>query len=156
MTVIAYSRRSGVMAADSRCSDDGGYHLTTCRKIVRLRSGALLGIAGDGDARDMQEILEDATPEDLPSRGELVQLAGEYRAILAFKTACFLLTVEWQSESSNWYAEVIPIEDDYVCVGTGAPFAYGALDAGANVSDAVGAACKRDLKCGLPIQVETV
>jgi 20S proteasome alpha/beta subunit len=52
MTVVAYSAKHKIMASDSRSTDDDGMHMTNCRKIFRLKNGALLGTAGDSDDRD--------------------------------------------------------------------------------------------------------
>ena len=73
MTVIAYSAKHKVIAADSRCSDSSGMHVTTCQKLFRLKNGAVLGTSGDSDDRDVRDLLGKVKLTKLPSR---LQLAG--------------------------------------------------------------------------------
>ena len=66
MTVIAVRGRT--MACDSAWSTDGRI-ATLKTKLVRLRSGAIYGSAGDSDDRSMLALVQDATRfEDFPSR----------------------------------------------------------------------------------------
>lgn len=154
MTVIAYSAKSRIMAADSRASDDEGeYHLSQCRKIVRLKSGALLGQAGDGDGRDLEKLLDRVTPRTLPTRQQIADLKMDVCALLVFpRGQVFTITGEYDKKREGWYGEVFPIEDRIVAVGSGKAYAYGAMEAGATPVQAVRAACKRDLLCALPVR----
>jgi ATP-dependent protease HslVU (ClpYQ) peptidase subunit len=156
MTVIAYSSRHRVMAADSRLTEGTSMHLTSVRKLYRLRSGALLGMAGDGDARDMAHLLEKVTPRRLPSRQQIAELECEVLALLVLPRGQIIRVAgEFREEGQGrWVGEVVPITDTIVAVGSGAAFAYGAMEAGASPTDAVRVTCRRDLMCALPVQWE--
>lgn len=159
MTVIAYSAKYRIMAADSRCSDEYGMHLTSCQKIFRLKNGAVLGTAGDSDDRDIRAMLASSSPRKMPSRKELAELKHQFKGILVFpKGQIFLVEMfyrEFQSEG-EWTANVDSIRDEIVASGCGAQFAYGAMECGANPIQAVRAACKRDTACALPVQWESL
>lgn len=156
MTVIAYSSKHRIMAADTRASDDKGeYHLSRCTKIVRLKSGALLGMSGDGDGRDLEALLERATPRRMPTRQQLADLKMDVFALLVFpRGQMFTITGEYDKKREGWCGEVFPIDDKFVAVGSGKAYAYGAMEVGASPAEAVRAACRRDLLCAPPVQVE--
>lgn len=156
MTVIAYTTNHRVMAADSKCADEDGMHLTLSRKIFRLKSGALLGLSGDADARDLVTLLEQATPPNMPGRRELAELEMDAAALLVFPTGeVFMVSVEWDEERSCWKGEVLAISDCVVAIGSGAPYAIGAMDVGAHPSTAVAVACVRDSGgCAEPVHCE--
>lgn len=155
--MIAYSSKHRILAADSRCSDSTGMHLTSCQKIFRLRNGALLGTAGDADERDVRELLSKATPRKLPSRAALAEVKGQFEGLLVFpKGQVFLINV-WHREhefEGEWAGSVDVIRDEIVAVGCGYAFAYGAMEVGATPVEAVRAACRRDTACALPVQWE--
>lgn len=157
MTVIAYSAKHRILAADSRCSDSHSMHLTHCRKIFRLKNGALLGTAGDSDDRDVRTLLSKATPRRLPSRAELAALKTTFDGILVFpKGQVYVVSISWDEHESEgeWTGAVDPITDNIVAVGHGAQFAYGAMEAGADPRRAVQITCRRDTTCALPLQWE--
>lgn len=157
MTVIAYSSKFGVLAADSRCSDALGMHLTNCQKIFRLRNGALLGTAGDSDDRDVRETLARATPRKMPTRQALAELKSHFSGIMVFPKGQVFTVDLWHREfdhDGEWAASVETIRDEMVATGCGAQFAYGAMEHGANPIQAVRAACRRDTACALPVQWE--
>lgn len=157
MTVIAY--RAGVLASDSRCSDEHGMHLTSCRKIFRLKNGALLGAAGDDDDRLVRELLGRATPRKLPTRQQLADTKTHFSGILVFpKGHVFVVQIGVQEygNSDEWYGAVSAISDEFVAVGSGQQYAYGAMEHGASAAQAVRTACKRDLMCALPLQWESI
>jgi len=152
VTVIAYSARHRIMASDSRMTDSGS-HLTTCKKIFRAKTGALLGLAGDGDARDIVRLFERRTK--MPSRATLAALEGELAMIVARPDGqLFRVCVYYLPAVSAWIGEVIEIADPFVAIGTGAAYAYGAMSAGADPIKAVEIACRWDVLCGLPVQSE--
>lgn len=155
MTTVSY--RDGVMAADSRCSDEYGMHLTHCQKIYRLSSGALLGTAGDDDARSLMDLLAKAkTPKQLPSRAELAETKTDFKGILVFpKGDVYLVGVDYTEHNSEgeWTGYISEIRDRMCAVGSGQQFAYGAMEAGKSAADAVRIACKRDTNSALPVQM---
>ena len=110
MTTIAY--RDGVMASDSRSSDEYGMHLTNTHKIMRLRSGALWGAAGDCDDRAIVDLLTDVKiEEDLPSRAALAETkVGSYGILVLSTGAVYLIGAAreiWEGDS-EWSGWVVP------------------------------------------------
>lgn len=159
MTVIAYSAKHKILAADSRCTDSYGMHFTNCKKIFRLKNGALLGTAGDSDDRDVRALLDKATPKRMPTRFQLAELKSAFHGILVFpKGQVYVISIGFTEHESEgeWAGAVDLVTDDFVAVGCGAQFAYGAMEVGASPLDAVRATCRRDTKCALPVQWEKV
>jgi len=158
MTVVAY--RAGILAADSRCSDEYSMHLTNCRKIFRLKNGALLGTAGDDDARLLMKLLSSATPRNMPSRQALAETKTGFHGIMVFpKGQVFVVGVGYASYTDSdgeWDGWVSPITDEFVAVGHGQQYAYGVMEHGGTAIEAVRCACKRDTTCALPLQWESI
>jgi|SRR5579875_1141208 len=157
MTVIAYSSKHRILAADSRCSDTYGMHLTSCQKVFRLKNGALLGTAGDSDDRDMRDLLAKSTPRKLPTRGQLAELKMVFTGLLVFPRGQVFVVESYHREFDSmgeWAGGIDPIRDPIVAVGCGAQYAYGAMEVGADPIKAVRAACRRDTACALPVQWE--
>lgn len=160
MTCIAYSAKHHLMAADSCCSD-GDARFSTMQKIHRLKSGAVVGVRGVCDWRDLLALLEKATPRRMPTRAQVARLQMEVSALVVFPSRVLAkgtgrFTVACLKNGSAWSGEVLEVEDDVIAIGSGAPYAYGALDAGLSPEIAVKSACKRDLYCGGPIRMEKV
>lgn len=151
MTVIAYSSKHRVMAADSRCTDEH-LHVTSCQKIWSLKSGAIFGGAGGIDERDLLALLEKATPRKLPTRAQLAELKYDFTGVIVFPKGQVYTLESEHVEHVGWTSAVMQIRDQFVAIGCGADFAYGALEAGADPIRAVKAACKRDINCALPVQ----
>lgn len=142
------------MAADSRSSDDGR-HTTTCQKIFRLKSGALLGTCGDDDARDIINLLDNVIDESkIPPRETLANLKidGGYLLILPNKQIWYIsIGVREYSSSDEWYGEAYRIMEPFAAIGSGSHLAIGALEFGASASEAVSCACKWDLYSSPPV-----
>ncbi|MGH7743725.1 MAG: hypothetical protein ACREQ5_02745 [Candidatus Dormibacteria bacterium] len=159
MTIIAYSAKHKVLAADSRCSDEHSMHLTNCRKVFRLKNKALLGTAGDDDDRLVRALLDKASPRKMPSRQALADTKTDFHGILVFpKGQVFVISIWYQDREGEgeWRGNVSPITDGIVAVGHGQQYAYGVLEAGGSPIDAVRVTCKRDTTCALPVQWEKV
>lgn len=156
MTVIAYSSKHRVMAADSRCTNGAPQrHLTNSPKIYRLANGALLGSAGDADSRDIRRLFEKASPAGMPTRKQISALENDVDLLLVFpKGQVYLVTAEYDEDVSAWTGQIVRISDIIVAIGTGANFAYGAMEFGATPVEAVEVACRRDIMCYGPIQSE--
>lgn len=158
MTTIAF--KDGVMAADSKCTDDHGAFLTKCRKIDRLANGALLGQSGDGDARELFALLGKATPKRLPSRAELAETKVDFHGILAFPNGrvfmVYVYTHDIGSSDSAWTGQIIEMEERICAVGSGQQFALGAMKAGRSAAEAVAIACHYDSYSQLPVKSESV
>jgi len=160
MTVIAY--RAGIMACDS-CWSSYGTQTVSAIKIIRLSSGALLGSAGDNDARAMYELLDKIKdPKRLPSRAELAATRIDYQGLIAFPKGGVYVVSTGRHDDAGYQPE--GSEDDYgiwpattmggyAAVGSGAEIALGAMDAGATAKEAVVIACRRNRYCALPVHV---
>jgi hypothetical protein len=155
MTTIAY--KAGIMACDSCWSyDDGVDSLQT--KIKRLKSGALLGSAGDNDSRELERLLDSAKiPSQLPTKGQIMAIRVDYLGILVLpKGRVYKIGATHQSEA-NWNAEfkedvgLWEISGDFTSVGTGSRWAMGAMAAGKSAVDAVRIACRFDLNSRAPV-----
>ena len=152
MTVIAYSAKHRVMAADSRCTDNGGMHVTTCQKIFRLRNGALLGTSGESDDRDVRALL---SRSKLPTRAQLAELQCVFQGILVFpKGDVYKVNIWYRDNEREWAGGVDEIRDPIVAAGCGADLAYGAMEFGATPQQAVELACRRHSLCAPPVQSE--
>lgn len=169
MTVIAYTK--GILAADSRATDDDGLVLKTT-KLYELPNGSFCGAAGDADVRDVLAILGrktwtssinhscasgvGRTPIKLPSRASLIKTKTNCTILWVFPNGDKVYRVQIENNStdnsdSGWGAEVLEIEDGYAAVGSGSAYALGAMVSGKTAVEAVRAACKLDVNCGLPL-----
>lgn len=150
MTTIAYI--GNVLAADSRASEEDT-HVTDCQKIFKLENGAYLGSAGDDDDRELQEILGASSPSKMPSRKKLAACEMQFSGILVFPNGrVFKIEIEHNEERQAFTGSVFEIKDKMCAVGSGASFAYGAMEAGATAQQAVEIACRRDINSALPVQ----
>lgn len=153
MTTIAY--RDGVMAADSKCSDEWGAFSTRCRKIARLGSGALLGQAGDADGRDVIRLLDGCkTEKSLPSRKALADTHCEFAGILVLPRGSIwyidITCIDYGPEV-EWSGSVMEVHEAFAAVGSGYQFAIGAMASGRSAAQAVAIACRYDIKSGPPV-----
>lgn len=128
MTTVVY--RDGVLAGDSRIVSDGMVHSDNVRKVHRLRSGQLFGWAGS---------VEDA---------HRLRLAiAQSKAIGNLDVIAILVEADGTVgifEGNAWRTEKEP----YFAIGSGAPYATGAMDAGANAVTAAAIGAKRDTQSG--------
>lgn len=144
------------MASDSRGTDEYEMHLTECQKLYKLDSGAILGTAGDDDIRGLLRLLAPAKgPSELPTKKRLAKTKTDFKGIIAFPSGeVYIIVVEPPREEwDDWAGYVCEIKDQICAVGSGAQFAYGAMEAGKTASEAVEIACKRDVLSALPVQV---
>jgi len=155
MTVIAYTK--GILAADSRATDDDGLVLKTT-KLYELPNGSFCGAAGDADVRDVLAILgRKASIIKLPSRASLIKTKTSCTILWVFPNGEKVYRVQIGNNSadnnsdSGWWAEVLEIEDGYAAVGSGSAYALGAMVSGKTAVEAVRAACRLDVNCGLPL-----
>lgn len=153
MTAIAYKDR--VMACDS-CWSDKGCISSLARKIVKLKHGALLGQAGDNDAREVLELLRNVkTPAQLPSRNALMATRVDYDGLIVFPSGRI-----FRVAASNKLHESIEDEDvgvwevsgrPYAVIGSGGDIALGAMAAGRSARQAIALACRLHIECRLPV-----
>lgn len=153
MTTIAY--RAGIMAADSKCSDDGRF-ATKMHKISRLSSGALLGSAGDVDCRDVRKFLDKVKSErSMPSRADLSALKLDYRGLLVLPNqSIWFVDIDREDDGPDieYLGSIMQCLEPFAAVGSGADFATGAMTFGAGAEQAVHVACRYDLYSGTPVR----
>lgn len=146
------------MACDSCWSYGQGVD-TLSKKIARLRSGALLGQAGDNDARDVIALLTNIkSPRQLPSRTALLELRQDFLGLMVFPEGQIVKIATSIVPPTNWTPDtevddigVWEIGFSHAAIGSGADFATGAMEAGATARKAVEIACRRDLNSRPPI-----
>lgn len=134
MTTIA--ARGGVIACDGRETDDNIVVDDKCEKIWRLPDGSLLGCAGDTE--DGQRLYAALKCKTSPPKLDNVA------ALLIRPSGRMELY-----EGNIWQR----IKKPYYAVGSGAPFAFGAMDAGATAKQAAAIGANRDPNSGGQIQV---
>lgn len=135
-------------------------------KIKRLSSGALLGQAGDNDARAIEALLDKIkSPIKLPTKIELAATKDDFMGLLALPSGGVWVIACGPVDEQGW-----PVADShdnredygvwpattmggYAAVGSGADYALSAMDAGASAKLAVEIACRRNVHCRPPIHV---
>jgi hypothetical protein len=163
VTCIAW--RGGLMACDS-CWSYGDTQVASQIKIKRLTSGALLGQAGDNDARAMEILLDKIKdPRRLPSKVELAATKDSFMGLLALPKGGVWVIASGPVDETGW-----PVADNYderedlgvwpattiggfAAVGSGSDYALAAMHAGASAKLAVEIACKLNLSCRPPVHV---
>lgn len=152
MTTIAY--KDGFMAADSKVTANGA-HVTRLFKIHRLSSGALLGVCGDADCRDVVALLDKCkSSRSLPSREALAKTKTDFGGILVLRNGdVYDVDIGHDEDVKDWFGGIVPIKEGYHSVGSGSEFALGAMAAGVNAAQAVRVACKYDVNSGEPVRV---
>jgi ATP-dependent protease HslVU (ClpYQ) peptidase subunit len=113
------------------------------RKIFRVR-GHLIGLAGHSHIGS--EFLSKFRKSNNPARE--YKEDDEFNGIVLFKDGRIL-----HYDSSFGWDEV---NDAYIAIGSGAPFAITAMDCGATPEQAIEIAAKRDGDTRLPVQFESL
>lgn len=152
MTVIAWDGKT--LASDSCMSTNSGFYKGSVKKLFRLKSGGMLGCAGDADFRSMISLFDNIKDEgDLPTRQEIeaLRLDGQYLLILPDRSA-WVIETGFDDDTKIWYAQVIRANGKFTSVGHGEDFANTAMHLGKNATEAVKEACKWSLACRLPVQ----
>jgi ATP-dependent HslUV protease subunit HslV len=135
MTTIAY--RDGVIAADTRETENGLIYPVLSKKIVKLPDGSLFGASGD--AEECETLLETAQRRRAPP--ELKECNG-----LHIKTDGSV----WFFEQTRW----VKIDAPYIAIGSGRVPAMVAMRLGADPAKAVNIAMEFDAHTGGSIMVE--
>jgi len=151
MTCIAYT--NGIMACDSAWSN-GSTLITRRNKIVRLKSGGLLGSAGDDDSRAVEDLFDRVkTPSGLPSRKQLLELVIDYGGILVLpKGRIYNISIDEPAEHQvHWTGGLFEIGESFHAVGSGSVHAITAMECGKSARDAVNYAIRRDIYCRAPV-----
>lgn len=129
MTTVAY--RDGVLAADSRITSGDMVVSDKATKVHRLRSGHLFGWAGTAEDAEMLKRSLQKGHKPPPNLDVIALLATPLDGLKVF-------------EGNIW----VPVKDPYYAIGTGAPYAIGAMDAGADACKAATIGSKRDTSSG--------
>lgn len=152
MTTIAC--KDGVMACDSCWTDTNGMIGTSKNKITRLKSGALLGEAGDNDSRAVQALLQNVKSFDqMPTAKEIANCEVEYAAIILFPSG-EMAQVSIERDARSWtdyIANTFPTNRGCSAVGSGSELAVGCMIAGKSARQAVALACGWDPHSKLPV-----
>lgn len=150
MTTIAY--KDGIMACDS-CWTYSDTQVVSASKITRLSSGALLGQAGDNDARELESLLDKVkTARQLPLRSALAQVAVSFAGLLVlpngqtFMVSCRENPKDFDDEVGIWECN-----RGFAACGSGSDLAIGAMEAGKSAPESVRIACKFDINSRLPV-----
>lgn len=158
MTVIAF--KDGVMGSDSLATDYSGQKFYGVDKIFRLKSGGLLGTAGDDDARSLLDLFENVSCEDqMPSKEDLSETRVHFFGLLALPdSTLWYIQVEMVSyeHSDEWNGYIGKIAESIAACGSGGEIALGALEAGATVEEAVKIAIKRNAFCDGDLQIDEI
>ncbi len=143
MTTIAYDVRKGVIAADSReVWVDGGYNL--CEKLFRIKSGPHKGhIVGTSGASSPGIVFVDWYANPKKSEPPKIQFEDEY-------FTCLVLTPEGAFTVDD-HCRLVRCIEPRGAIGSGAPFAIGAMDMGATPKQAVAIACRHSAYSGPPV-----
>jgi S-methylmethionine-dependent homocysteine/selenocysteine methylase len=152
VTTIAV--KDGEMACDSCWTDCNWLYGTSMNKITRLKSGALLGEAGDNDSRAVVKLLQNCkTFDQLPTAIELSDCKVDYAALILFPDGTMAqISIEHdQTVEEAYHGGAWPVNRGCSAVGTGAAVAIGAMRAGKSAREAVAIACGEDPNSKLPV-----
>jgi len=137
VTCIAVSIKHSALAADTRCSADGV--MFEVSKAKRVGKG-VVGVAGDWD--DILRFWE--VIDGKPHKESGLSDDSELEGIELHPDGIFLYAA-----SGKRYA----IKDQFFAIGSGAPYAIGAMAMGATPQEAVALAARFDPATGGPIEV---
>lgn len=157
MTTIAC--KNGVIACDSCWTDSNWLVGTSKNKITKLKSGALLGEAGDNDSRAVVKMLQSVKSfAQMPAALELAGCAVDYAAIILFPSGEMAqIAIERHGDGEMSYvANAWPVNRGMSAVGSGAAVAIGAMAAGKTAGQAVAIACAWDPNSKLPVHEASV
>lgn len=148
------------MACDS-CWTCGDTVDTLATKIDRLRSGALLGSAGDNDGRTVRGLFETVrTSKQIPPRESLLAIRCDYMGLLVlpdgkiFKISTTLIHPDHFDQAFQETADDVGVWETnslFAAIGSGSSFALAAMEAGMDARAAVRIACKYDIHSRPPI-----
>lgn len=152
MTTIAW--RHDTLAGDSAITESGTL-VSLAPKIHKLKSGAIVGYAGDADSRALHRLLERVKkPDELPSVAKLRELKQDHAAIIVFPSG-EVFAIDVGNEKGD-YCGVCEIVADYYAIGSGGLVAMAAMAAGATAMKAVSIACDLDVHTKAPITFKQV
>lgn len=137
MTCVAASVKHGCIASDSRCSADNA--MFSVRKVRTVGRG-LIGAAGAwADVLKFWDLVEKRKRKDAGLHDN-----SELEAIELHPSGLYL----YEASGVRY-----PIKDLYYAVGSGAPYALGAMAMGASPEEAVAIAARFDPNTGGEVEV---
>lgn len=138
MTCIVASAKHGVITSDSRCSTDSA--MVSVHK-VRVSKKSIIGAAGDwADVLKFWEFLDKGTaPKDLGLTDD-----SALEAIELTSDGIYL----YESSGRRY-----KIKDQFYAIGSGGPYAMGAMAMGATPEEAVAIAARFDPSTGGEVEV---
>ena len=140
ITTIAYA--AGVMAADSQATS--GPRKFRVKKIQRVPGGGLLGITGSmPDLLKIQKWAADGFPQDakpdLSDDGDV---------------ECLLVHADGSIALFDSSLELMAVQDKFIAIGSGGPYAVAAMACGLDPVQAVGIAARFDPYTSAPVKSE--
>lgn len=153
MTTIAFSRRDGMIASDSRNTDSAGA-VFSVGKIERLKDGRYF--LGSGHLLTIGKVRAWAAAKFAESK------RPDFGVLFCddadnFSFSCLVISADGQSATLiDDEMQPQPVWDDLLAIGSGAAYAIGAMEAGLTPEDAIGIAIKHDGNSGGPVQVEYI
>ncbi len=140
MSIVMYYNKS--MYSDSAVKTHD-YIECCAEKIFKTENGILFGVCGDLAANSFlnywaEHNFEYCARPDMPDDINL-------SALVYMKSKLYSI------DNHKILTRISAIES-FVCIGSGAPFAMGAMATGASPESAISIACKYDTGCMLPIQ----
>lgn len=137
------------IASDGKCMVSDGYITagdtvveTNRRKVFKLKSGDLIGFAGNG--YNWESVIEYFNRKDC----DWPKIVGTQQILFLCKKSGKLFLYDQDGRSFE--------RTGNVSIGSGWHFAIGAMDAGKSPEEAVQIACNRDVHSGGSIFVETL
>jgi ATP-dependent protease HslVU (ClpYQ) peptidase subunit len=135
MTTLAY--RDGELATDSRITSGDMIVSDKRKKVHRLRDGSILAWSGSvQQAELLLRAMRSKKTIKPPSLDDISALHLRADGSL------------WEYEGEAWVKQ----DPGYYATGSGSPYAFAAMDAGASARDAVRIAIKRDASSGGRVQ----
>lgn len=142
------------MACDSCWTDTNWVAGTLKNKITRLKSGALLGEAGDNDSRAVVKVLQHVKSfAHMPTAKTLAACQVDYAAIVLFPDGDMAqITIEKEGTTQDSYkAQAFPVNRGMTAVGSGAQLALGFMGADKSAAEAVAFAAEWDPNSKAPV-----
>jgi hypothetical protein len=123
-------------------------------KIVRLKSGALLGCAGSGDDTPLHRMLDTVrSSRRMPNGVQLAEVKAEVAALLLLPSGeLWQISVD-HDQHKGWHGHAWRNNRGFSGVGSGGRLAIGHLGAGKTPAQAVAFAAGWDANSRLPVHV---
>jgi hypothetical protein len=151
LTTVAWDGKT--LASDSMSTGPGGFYRGKVKKLFHLKSGGIMGQAGDADCRAIIQLLDSIKDgADLPSRAELeaTRTDGDYILVLPDKSA-WNVSIAYDGEG-RFFGEVSEIREKFYAIGHGEDIAFTVMSLGLSSVEAIKEACKWSAVSRGPIQ----